>query len=75
MAHVFFERNDKSSALAITKHACEAGSYDACAALGKLFRDGAWVERDAKQARRYFERACRQNEQESCAALKKMSGE
>ena len=72
IAHIFYDRSDKRSALAIIKHACANYSFEACWSLGKLYLDGTWVQRDRAQARQYFERACRENEWKSCEALKKM---
>ena len=57
---------DKSTAMALYRQACEGQEVRACVMLGLHYRDGDGVRQSDDEAHKYFRKACNQGDAEVC---------
>jgi TPR repeat protein len=62
-------RHLAETAAPLLDKACSGGEGDACELAGNLYRDGAYLPRDARRAAAFYERACKAKDAQGCLGM------
>jgi serine/threonine protein kinase len=69
-AKVALSHADYANAVDLFNKSCDGGTAEACVDLGNLYRDGTGVTADVDKAKKLFQQACANADQNGCAQLK-----
>jgi TPR repeat protein len=70
---ILFTISANANAIEDTRKSCEAGYAKSCKIMGDLTRAGLGVDQNLTKAKRYYDRACFDGNNDACKELKIMN--